>query len=229
MEGLILSGVAMGFAQSSRPASGLEHYFSHLWEMMALEQGQTSDLHGIQVAIGVNLTLWLLDKLLAGTPDEAFARRRLAAFDAAAWEGTTRRIFGGVADTILRNEATLFHKNEPGGALRRIQASVRQWPAIARAAREELPASEDLLALMRGLEMPIWPADIEISPAKAADALIGSREIRDKYLTSSLLWDLGLLETYAADLERMLGAPGMPANENDSPAARRMGNPPPAE
>ena len=31
-EGLILSGVAMAFAGNSRPASGLEHYFSHVWE-----------------------------------------------------------------------------------------------------------------------------------------------------------------------------------------------------
>ncbi|HPR77588.1 MAG TPA: iron-containing alcohol dehydrogenase, partial [Candidatus Limiplasma sp.] len=37
-EGLILSGVAMAFAQVSRPASGLEHYFSHLWEMFALDR-----------------------------------------------------------------------------------------------------------------------------------------------------------------------------------------------
>ena len=38
-EGLILSGIAMSFAKISRPASGLEHYFSHLWEMMALSRG----------------------------------------------------------------------------------------------------------------------------------------------------------------------------------------------
>ncbi len=37
-EGLVMSGMAMSFALSSRPASGLEHYFSHMWEMMALER-----------------------------------------------------------------------------------------------------------------------------------------------------------------------------------------------
>ena len=49
---LILSGIAMCFATTSRPASGLEHYFSHMWEMMALERGLPYDLHGIQVGVG---------------------------------------------------------------------------------------------------------------------------------------------------------------------------------
>lgn len=39
MEGLVLSGLAMGFAGVTRPASGMEHYFSHLWDMRALEFG----------------------------------------------------------------------------------------------------------------------------------------------------------------------------------------------
>jgi glycerol-1-phosphate dehydrogenase [NAD(P)+] len=36
LEGLILSGIAMSFAGVSRPASGIEHYFSHVWEMRAI-------------------------------------------------------------------------------------------------------------------------------------------------------------------------------------------------
>ncbi|MBE0600303.1 MAG: sn-glycerol-1-phosphate dehydrogenase, partial [Firmicutes bacterium] len=47
-EGLVLSGLAMAFAEISRPASGLEHYFSHLWEMFALQANQPQELHGIQ-------------------------------------------------------------------------------------------------------------------------------------------------------------------------------------
>ena len=37
-EGLILSGIAMSFAEVSRPASGLEHYFSHIFDMSKLER-----------------------------------------------------------------------------------------------------------------------------------------------------------------------------------------------
>ena len=36
-EGLVIGGVAMAFAGVSRPASGVEHYFSHVWDMRGLE------------------------------------------------------------------------------------------------------------------------------------------------------------------------------------------------
>ena len=55
----------MAFAEISRPASGLEHYFSHMWEMMALERGEPYDLHGIQVGVGTLLTLRIYQKLLS--------------------------------------------------------------------------------------------------------------------------------------------------------------------
>jgi glycerol-1-phosphate dehydrogenase [NAD(P)+] len=37
IEGLIIAGIAMSFAGLSRPASGMEHYFSHIWDMRGLE------------------------------------------------------------------------------------------------------------------------------------------------------------------------------------------------
>ena len=61
-EGLVISGIAMAYAEISRPASGTEHYFSHMWEMMALERGVPYDLHGIQVGVGTVLTMKLYRK-----------------------------------------------------------------------------------------------------------------------------------------------------------------------
>ena len=73
-EGLILSGVAMAFAQVSRPASGLEHYFSHLWEMFALDRGLPLELHGIQVGVGTVLCLKIYDHLRTLTPSRETAK-----------------------------------------------------------------------------------------------------------------------------------------------------------
>jgi len=50
-EALILTGIAMKFAHSSRPASGAEHVISHFWEIKKLEDGKISDLHGRKVAV----------------------------------------------------------------------------------------------------------------------------------------------------------------------------------
>ena len=50
----MLAGIGMAYAEVSRPASGLEHYFSHMWEMMALERGKEADLHGI-IAVALSV------------------------------------------------------------------------------------------------------------------------------------------------------------------------------
>ena len=40
--------------------------------------------------------------------------------------------------------------------------------------------------------MPHSPRDLGINLEETKKAFIGSRVIRDKYLTSTLIWDLGL-------------------------------------
>src|SRR6185295_19307180 len=62
VEGLMLGGFAMQAAQSSRPASGAEHQFSHLWDM----QHATDASHGFKVDVATlavtRLYEWLLDQ-----------------------------------------------------------------------------------------------------------------------------------------------------------------------
>ena len=46
---------------------------------------------------------------------------------------------------------------------------------------------------MTGCGMPMRPKDLGISDDDVRDALKASRDIRNKYLSSTMLWDLGLL------------------------------------
>jgi glycerol-1-phosphate dehydrogenase [NAD(P)+] len=50
-EALILSGVAIGLAGNSRPASGAEHHMAHYWEIDALKNGREHPLHGNSVGV----------------------------------------------------------------------------------------------------------------------------------------------------------------------------------
>ncbi len=53
---LVLSGIAMDFAGSSRPVSGAEHLFSHSLDYY----GKKQNLHGLQVALGTIAVLKLI-------------------------------------------------------------------------------------------------------------------------------------------------------------------------
>lgn len=54
---LVLSGIAMDYAGSSRPVSGSEHLFSHALDYYS----ETKNLHGLQVALGTVAMLKLID------------------------------------------------------------------------------------------------------------------------------------------------------------------------
>ena len=199
-EGLILSGMAMAFAQVSRPASGLEHYFSHLWEMFALDRGLPLELHGIQVGVGTYLTLRIYDRLRTMTPSREQAEAAMRSFDPAAWEQNVRRVFGKAAQTLIDSEHASWRKNDPAAHQRRLEVILARWDEILRIIDEELPDTAHIIALMEKTGMPIHPAEIDENEQDTYDAFHASRDIRDKYLTSSLLWDLGLLGDFPLDL-----------------------------
>ena len=96
-EGLVMSAITMSFAGSSRPASGLEHYFSHMWEMFDVEKGIRADLHGIQVGVGTLLSLKIYEWLRQIKPDRARAEKMMREFDPDKWEADVRRRCGPAA------------------------------------------------------------------------------------------------------------------------------------
>ena len=193
-----MSGVAMSFAGISRPASGLEHYFSHLWEMKALRGLAQPSLHGIQVGVGTCLTLKLYEHIRQLTPSRAKAEAAIRAFSPAAWERDLHTLFGEDAAQKLIAQEAVEKKNDPQKHALRLQRLLEHWEDIRQIIREELPPLAEIVTLMQGLGLPLKPEDIGLTPRDAAEALLGSRSIRDKYLTSSMLWDLGELEDFTA-------------------------------
>lgn len=196
-DGLVLAGLGMAFAGVSRPASGLEHYFSHMWEMMAMERGLPYDLHGIQVGVGTVLSMRIYEFVKKQRPDMVKMQAHAASFDPAAWEERVRRIFGKTSDEILRIEQR-DHKNDPAKLQKRIAALDAHWDEILKVIDEELPDYDRLYADMKKAGMPVEPKDLGISTEDTVNAYIGARDIRDKYLSCSFLWDMGL-EAEAAE------------------------------
>ena len=199
-DGLVIAGLGMAFAGCSRPASGIEHYFSHMWEMMALDRGLPYDLHGIQVGVGTVMSMRLYEFVRAQKPDRARMQAHAAAFSRAEWEKQVRRIFGKAADEIIRVEDQQ-RKNDPDRLQKRIARICDHWDEILQIIGEELPDYDRLYALMKSTGMPTEPADLNLSAEDVVNAYLGARDIRDKYLSCSLLWDMGL-EQEAADYLR---------------------------
>ncbi len=192
-EGLVITGVAMNYAGVSRPASGVEHYISHCLDMRAVEYGTPMDLHGIQCAIGTRMAVKLYEKLKRITPDREKALAHAAAFDYEAWAVQLREFLGKGADSMIALEKK-EKKYDPQLHRPRLERILEKWPEILTIIGEELPSLAELDGLLDAIEAPKSLAEISIDEALAPMLVRCTKDIRDKYVLSRLLWDLGILE-----------------------------------
>jgi len=192
-EGLVIGGVAMNYAGLSRPASGVEHYISHVLDMRAAEFGTPEDFHGIQCAIGTRIAIRLYEALKAVTPNREKALAYAAAFDYPAWAEELRRLLGKGAESMIALEASEQKYNcELHRA--RLDIILNNWDAILQIIEEELPSSEELDALLDLIGAPKTLSSIGIDEALLPLIFRATKDIRDKYVLSRLCWDLGVLD-----------------------------------
>lgn len=64
MDALVIVGIMMSFAGSSRPASGSEHHLSHFFEIVGIVNDEPYLAHGTDVAYSTVITAGLREKLV---------------------------------------------------------------------------------------------------------------------------------------------------------------------
>ena len=192
-EGLVIGGVAMNYAGLSRPASGVEHYISHVLDMRAVEFGTPVDLHGIQCAIGTLIAAKLYEKLQSVTPDREKALSYARQFDYSAWAEQLRSLLGKGAESMIALEAK-EGKYDPEKHSKRLEIILANWDKILEIIQEELPSSAQLEALLDTIDAPKTLDVIGIPQGSLPMIFKATKDIRDKYVLSRLFWDLGILD-----------------------------------
>lgn len=199
-EALVISGLAMNYAGISRPASGMEHYISHILDMRALEFGTPADLHGIQCGIGTLVTLSAYETLRGFHPDKEKALAYAAHFDETAWEAQLRTLLGHGAEAMIAGEQK-EHKYDREKHAQRLEIILDRWDEI-QALIQSLPTAAELREFFMSIGHPTTPEELGLTNADLKHAFLLAKDIRDKYVLGRLLWDLGILEETA---ERIFG------------------------
>ena len=206
-----MSGLAMQAHQSSRPASGAEHQFSHLWEM----EGHGVDItprrlsHGFKVGIGTVAIAALYERLLA---------RDLTGLDieaaVAAWP-TREGLEAGVRelhpDPRLVEETVVqaLAKWLPPERLRvRLELLVAVWPELSVRLREQLLPAAELQGMLRavGARMlravgaPAHPQDIGLGWDRFRETYVRAQMIRKRYTVLDLALETNLLGELVEEL-----------------------------
>jgi glycerol-1-phosphate dehydrogenase [NAD(P)+] len=151
--GLMITGFAMQAAKSSRPASGAEHQFSHLWDMQHHTHEGIAPSHGFKVGIGTLASTAIYEDLL----ERDFTRLDIDGAvgkwpSLATLEGRILQLFGpgDLADTALRETAA---KHISADALRE---QLSRLSAVWRELREKL--GRQLLPLAKAKACSSAPA-----------------------------------------------------------------------
>ena len=192
-EGLIIGGVAMALAGVSRPASGVEHYFSHVWDMRGLEFKTNVSLHGLQCAVATKMAIEIYEDLTKIVPDKQKALNYVKTFDYSAWAKTLKEFLGKGADAMILLEQK-EGKYSVQSHEKRLENILEKWGEIISIIKTEMPCVNQFNDILDKIKAPKTMKEIGIE-CNALTALKATKDIRDKYVLSRLLWDLGLLDS----------------------------------
>lgn len=212
--GLVVSGLAMEFHGSSRPASGADHQIGHLWEMAGLECGGVPVSHGQCVAIGALTVLslfdWLLGQDFTRIDVDALVERRETMDDIR--QEIDQRLSAVVAGkpsingTIKERALAEMQAKQPeADALRqRLQTIRTTWPLLRDRLGVFLLPEAEMRRWLADVGVATDPAALGISPVAHRETVLRARLIRRRYTVLDFLHDTGRLE----DAIEALFAPG---------------------
>lgn len=192
-EGLVISGLAMAYAGVSRPASGVEHYFSHVWDMRGLEFGTQVDLHGIQCAMGTLITAKLYDALKKMTPNANTAMAYVDSFSYEKWADVLRNFLGHSGETMIaqeKKEKKYCKVLHPA----RFALIAKYWDEILEILNEELPGSGEIARILDIIGISKDVKSIGVDKDTLRLTFMATKDIRNKYVLSHLAWDMGVLD-----------------------------------
>lgn len=195
VEGLMLGGFAMQSAQSSRPASGAEHQFSHLWDMQHHTHLGHAPSHGFKVGIGTLAVTALYEKLLELPLDKLDVERLVAAWpDENVWIARARTLLGTgeLAESALKE---IRAKHCTPGQLREQLTTLRHlWPELREQLRHQLLPLATLQPMLRDAGAPTDPEHIGISRERLRDSYWQAWCIRRRFTVLDLAARVGELD-----------------------------------
>lgn len=195
MEGLVLTGIAMSFAGTSRPASGSEHHLSHFWEMMFLLEGKKAVLHGTKVGIASVIISKLSEQLASQSVDWAECEKTAKSFNHDEWKENIRTVYKNSAPGILKLAET-GNRHSLADRLKRIEAIRKNWLMIVKLLGTG-PSPHQMQNWLKQTGAPVCPSEVGIERADLYNGILFAKEIRTRYSILQLLGDIGLLEQYA--------------------------------
>lgn len=179
MEALVIVGIAMSFAGSSRPASGSEHHLSHFFEITGIVHGQAYFPHGIDVAYSTVITAELRETILNKPFPDTQYRPCLQSY-----VQRMQRIYGSIAGSCIALQDNV------GFYGRDMLSIYKAKEDRIRAILAEMPAPAEIKKMLAAVGLDMGPFYRLYGVRRIADAIAYAKELKDRYTVLWMYYDM---------------------------------------
>ena len=198
VEGLMLGGFAMQDMQSSRPASGAEHLFSHLLEMR--DHTFKGDIvpHGIQVGVFTLFMCRVYERILAFDYTKLDVEACLKNWKPLEeQEHIGAAVFAGTKFPELGVKAVRAKYVDLETTRKRLEDFKARWPQIRARLEGQLVPSAEIERRLRVVGAPATPEEIGSTVAASLEDAKKTIFMRDRYMALDFLALTGQLESFS--------------------------------
>lgn len=207
-EGLLMSGFAMQAIQSSRPASGTEHQYSHCWDMEDLCLNGKHVSHGFKVGIGTLASTAALEFLLEKDIENLDVEKCVEEWNS--WEEMEkeiREVFDGMPGHTARGLKETREKYVDKEELRKQLQSIKEaWPQLKERIREQIIPFAELRESLRLVGAPYEPEQIGVSRERMRKTFSYIPYMRSRFTNIDMVYRCGFM---AELTERLFGKGGV--------------------
>ena len=207
-EGLLMSGFAMQAIQSSRPASGTEHQFSHCWDMENLCHEGKHVSHGFKVGIGTLASTAVVEFLLTKDLEALDVEKCVSEWKSwSEMEEEMNNVFSGKPVLLSRglNEARAKYVDKEG--LRKQLGLIRDsWTEMKVKIKNQIIPFDEVRENLRLIGAPYEPEHIGVSRERMRTTFSYIPYMRSRFTALDVVYRCGMMDEL---LDKLFGKGGV--------------------
>lgn len=203
-----MSGFAMQAIQSSRPASGTEHQFSHCWDMENLCHEGKHVSHGFKVGIGTLASTAVVEFLLTKDLEALDVEKCVSEWKSwSEMEEEINNVFSGKPVLLSRglNEARAKYVDKEG--LRDQLGLIRDsWAEMKVKIKNQIIPFEEVRENLRLIGAPYEPEHIGVSRERMRTTFSYIPYMRSRFTALDVVYRCGMMDEL---LDKLFGKGGV--------------------
>ncbi len=178
-EALMIVGIMMSFATSSRPASGSEHHLSHFFEITGIINNEEYFPHGIDVVYSTVVTSEIRERILKSDfPSKLFS------MDRATYEKKMAEVYGVIASECIKLQDRI------GNYTRDRLPIYKEKEAEIRGILNEMPSPDEIVKMLEIAEIDLSEFYKLYGKDKIDTAIHYAKDLKDRYTVLWMYYDL---------------------------------------